>query len=165
MSQALNTDSVITRETAWLNITTDTLPALVGTGAPFAVISAQFPRQKGNLPAVRVTRSEFRTIPYATQQTFTRHAMRLRVWWPVLGSGDAAAAATALDAALELLLQRVVGPVDEKKHGGRFMSVAEEKTGQPGVIVKITDPEVALAHGKALTADVLYVIDDLPVPL
>jgi hypothetical protein len=159
----LSTDTVITREVEWLSTTDDSLPVLVKTdmqdgSAPFDVIAGYWPRQPGNVRAVYVLKLNTQVIAETPGRVMPRHTMSLRVRYPII-NGDLVVAQQGLDAALELLLLRVVGPLQTKTHGGRFLACAEPLVwGQPGVTVVLDDP--ARADG-SLTASVTYVIDDL----
>jgi hypothetical protein len=54
------------------------------------------------------------------------------------------------------LLQRILGPLGDKTHGGRFLSVAEG----PGLVdVDYTDPDATIELG-VLRAEVTYSADD-----
>ena len=65
-----------------------------------------------------------------------------------------------LDAAVGLLLQRIRGPLGDKSHGGRFLSVAEVPEEQP-VLVEWADPEQTIQAAKELRATVTYHADEI----
>lgn len=156
---SLQTDTVVTREAAWLATTNDSLPVLVKTDlqdstAPFDLIQAYWPSPVESLRAVYVTRLPgFSVLPFDTGFSVSRHTIRLKVRWPILA--DLQVEQQAFDTALDALVERVAAPLGDKTHGLRFMSAGQ--MGQGGITVAIADPERAET---SLRADVTYVIDD-----
>ena len=84
--------------------------------------------------------------------------------WPIrqTTTGIAEGEQQALDSAVDLLLQRIRGPLSDKTHGGRFLSVGEVPR-MPGVHVLFEDPEVTIDAVKALRATVSYSADDYEI--
>lgn len=152
----LTTDTVITREVAWLS-TVDSLPSLlVANGGPFDTIAAYWPKQPGNGRAIYVTRNEFSGIELSQGQLMPRHAIRLRVWWSIIA--DYVTEQTALDVALEALVRRVNGAQFDRSHGSRFLSAAVASSpGGQAWRVSLTDPERADGQFRA---DLTYTVDD-----
>lgn len=162
---ALFTDTVITREVEWLSTTNDSLPALIKTdmqdgSAPFDVIAGYWPRQPGNVRAVYVMRTGIAPFELDQGHLMPRHTIRLRVWWPIQ-NGDLQQVQCDLDAALELLCQRIVGLRGDRTHGQRFQAagVADRPGGQAFAVA--FDP-AERADGQ-LNAYVTYTIDDAEV--
>lgn len=149
------------REAAWLSETNDALPALLkDAGGPFDVVQAYRPRTpRTRATSLYVIRRGFREDRFANVRRMAHHNLELQIVWPAsnsTGSGEDEQA--ALDAAVELVLQRVGGLPFDKTHGGRFRSVAEE----PRFIdVAFTDPEEAFASRPAVfEAAITYWADD-----
>lgn len=156
----MSTADAVDRETAWLQTSGDSLPALVKTaGGPFDNVQAYFPRtpsmEERSLYVLRRRINHPRTANVRLMPQFPFH---LIVWWPILdGTGEAEADQRALDFAVDLVLARIAGPLLDKTHGGRFLSVAEN----PRVVdVEFADPELTIPSG-FLRADVTYSADDL----
>jgi hypothetical protein len=156
-------DAVV-RETGWLTAYSpaDGLPALLSSmGGPFDVVQAYWPRT----PAARqtqlyVTRRAIQVERFGFNRKIDHYPFVLRIVWPLSSStGSAEIVQQALDDAVDLVLQRVNGPLAlplDKTHGAAFMSVAED----PCVIgVDFSDPESAIAQGQ-FRATVTYTADD-----
>jgi hypothetical protein len=164
------TDSAIVRETAWLQVSGDGLPALLAvSGGPFKVIAAYFQgaQTRTQAPAIYVTRGKTEQIRAGNQRIRPRYPMRLELVWPVLtispgSSSIAAAEQQNLDDAIELLRQRVTGPLGDKSHGGRFLSAAEVK-GAPGFDVTFEPASVTIRASKEIRACATYCIDDFEI--
>ena len=151
------------RETAWLT-TVDTLPSLLTVnGGPFQVVQARYPRTPAKMKtALYVTRypgSSMQGERFAIGRTLQTHHLRLIAEWPITsGQGSAEADQLAFDEAIDLILTRVYGPLGDKTHGGRFLSVAENPA--PGVVnVDADDPIRAIAAGR-FTTRIDYHADD-----
>lgn len=155
------------REASWLQTSGDSLPALLAVnGGPFKVIAAywQGAQTRTQAPAIYVTRGKAEQIRVGNQRVRPRYPMRLELHWPVLtispgSSSIAAQEQQALDAAVELLRQRVTGPPGDKSHGGRFLSAAEVK-GAPGFDVTFEPASVTIRAAKEIRACATYSIDD-----
>lgn len=156
----MSTADAVARETAWLTTAGDGLPALVASaGGPFDVVQAYAPRvtfeEKRTIYVLRRHLSQTR---FAGQRLMARHHLRLLCWWPVLDvTGSAENEQAAFDAAIDLLYQRITGPLGNKTHGGRFLSVAED--GQ-AIECEMADPEQTIPESGALHAVVTYTADD-----
>jgi hypothetical protein len=151
----------VDREAAWLT-QVDTLPALPAeSGGPFRVVQAYMPRTpETRVPALYVTRSEIDDDRESNVRLVPKYDFVLRINWPVdLGSGQGEASQRNLDAAVQLVLQRIRGLPGDKSHGGRFQSVGENPR---RVRVVYDDPEKGLADA-ALTARILYSADELEI--
>ena len=158
------------REAAWLAATGDSLPSLLAVnGGPFKVIAAYFQgaQTRTQAPAIYVTRGKAEQIRVGNQRVRPRYPMRLELYWPVLtinpgASSIAAQEQQALDNAVELLRQRVTGPLGDKSHGGRFLSAAEVK-GAPGFDVTFEPASLTVRASKEIRAAATYCIDDFEI--
>ena len=160
----MNTGSAVDREASWLQQSGDGLPALQSTaGGPFDLVQAYIPRS----PALRkrgldVTRGGFSDARFSQQRRMVTHPLRLIVQWPIAsGSGAAEDEQRALDDALGLVVQRIVGPLMDKTHGGRFLAVAEAPNHGPIQVIQPPLPLIGLQGSDAsLTAEIHYEADD-----
>lgn len=160
----MSTADAVTREAAWLGAYSpgDGLPALSQSlGGPFDVLQPYWPRT----PATRknqlyVTRRAIQVERFGLSRKIIHYPFVLRIVWPLSSTaGDAESVEQALDNAIELVLQRVSGPLAlpmDKTHGARFMSVAEDPC---RIDVEISDAEQAVQQGR-FEASVSYVADD-----
>ncbi len=149
----------VDRETAWLTTSGDGLPGLLASvGGPWDLIQAYQPRTPNrNHRSIHVLRHELVDDRFADIQRMATHQFLLRINWPILaGSGSAEEEQRALDAAIALVVQRIVGPQLDKTHGNRFQSVAENPA---AIRVSFTDPEQTIPH-KHLAAQITYAADD-----
>lgn len=163
----------VARETAWLNTTGDGLPSLpASAGGPFEVIDAyeQVAATRTQATAIYVTRGPLQNLRVANQRTRPRYQMKLELHWPVRATGPgtstsiAAAEQAAFDAAIELVRQRVAGPLGDKSHGGRFLSAAVAAVkGQPDITVTPENAAQTIRQSKELHACMSYLIDDFEV--
>jgi hypothetical protein len=160
-------ESAVAREAAWLALPGDsTLPGLLeAAGGPWELVQPYY----GRSPAMR-KRSVFvmreRTVEtrLGGLRKTTRHDFRLVLRWPSKSrTGDAEADQSSFDAAVDLLLARIRGPVGDHTHGGRFLSVGEN----PGQIqVDFTPAEQTLGgeiggdNPPHLAAVIRYSADD-----
>ena len=161
----------VAREAAWLNVTGDGLPSLPSAaGGPWDVVAAytqgaQTPTQK---TAIWVTRGQVQRIRVANQRIRPRYPVRLDLHWPVrvTSPGASSIAATEqqnFDDAIELLLERIAGPLGDKTHGGRFLAAGEAPRGQAGISVQYEKAADTIRAAKELRASVAYFIDDYEV--
>jgi hypothetical protein len=154
----------ITREAAWLNTFGDGLPALAAAqGGPFTVVQARMSRT----PATRQTALYLTPAIYSEERwaNFRRlgtYNFRAAVFWPIgsttTGVTIAEVEQQALDDALELVVERIRGLLEDHTHGGRFLAVAEAPA-HGGISVHYTDPAATLSEAM-LRADVLYQAQD-----
>jgi len=167
----VSTATAVARETAWLNTTSgDSLPFLPSTaGGPWLIIAAytNAAATRTQQAAIYVTREPgWKNIRPANQRTRPRYEMRLDIRWPVLrsspGSSSIAAETQAdLDAAVELLRQRVAGPLGDKSHGGRFLSAAVAPSGgQPDITWAQEPADATILAAKEIRGVMTYTIDD-----
>jgi hypothetical protein len=158
------TDTVVTRETAWLRIATDSLPALlVANGGPWGVIQAYWARTPHTqVPQLYVTRSGFEDFHPMSQRYRPQHEIVLHLVWPVRQTSSPLAEQEqqALDTAIDLIIQRVRGPLGDKTHGGAFLSAGQVPDSPPPV-VRFGDAETSIDASKALRATITYRVDDL----
>jgi hypothetical protein len=166
----VSTADACVREAAWLTTTGDSLPSLLAVnGGPWKVIAAYFQgaQTRTQAPAIYVTRGKAEQIRVGNQRIRPRYPMRLELYWPVLtinpgSSSIAAQEQQALDNAIELLRQRVTGPLGDKSHGGRFLSAAEVK-GAPGWDVTFEPASLTIRASKEIRACATYTIDDYEI--
>jgi hypothetical protein len=158
------TDTVLTREAAWLCISTDSLPALLTVnGGPWDIIQAYWrrtpPKEKTE---IYVTRTAFDDNHPMSQRYRPQHEIVLRLYWPVRQATSPLAEQEqqALDSAIELLIQRIRDVLGDKTHGGAFLSAAEAPRGT-SASVRFEDAEMTIAASQELRATVTYRIDDL----
>ena len=167
----MGTDTAVARETAWLQTSGDTLPALLASaGGPWQVIDAyeQAAATRTQKTAIYVTLARIEQVRVGNQRLRWRYLMRLELRWPVRATtpGTATSIAAAeqqnLDSAVELLRQRVTGLLGDKTHGGRFAAAGEVK-GQPGFTVNYEPATATIKAFKELRATALYPVDDYEV--
>lgn len=154
------TADAVDREAAWLQTWGDNgLPALLAAdGGPWDTVQPYYPRTPyEDKRTIYVLRHQLRQRRFATQRVIHTHAFRLICWWPILdGTGSAELEQQAFDTALDLLLQRILGPLGDKTHGGRFLSVGEADR---LVEVDYTDPEQTVPNLGGMRAEVTYSAD------
>lgn len=157
---AFNSADAVDRETAWLNTTGDGLPPLPADfGGRWDLVQAYWPRiQNTEKRAIYVMRQRLAQPRFANQRVMTGYAFRLRLWWPILApDGNVEDEQRNLDAACDDLLVRITGPMLDKTHGGRFLSVAENPR---ELTIDFADPAESLLNYNALIADCMYAADD-----
>lgn len=150
------------READWLRSysAADGLPALLKTaGGPFDVVQAYVPRTGAQRQArLYVTRVALRVERFGFNRKINHHQFLLRLYWPQSSpSGQAESVQAAFDAAVDLVLQRVSGLFQDKTHGARFLSVAEDPA---EIDVAFADPEASIQAKAELTATITYQADD-----
>lgn len=159
----MGTDDAVDREVAWLTTSGDGLPGLLtDAGGPFDAIQAYWPRTPATRQkSIYVLRRRIHDERVANIRRRPTYQFLLRIVWPISTStGAAEREQCALDAAVELLLQRIDGPMLDKTHGGRFLSVAESPA---YVDVDFIDPEQTISQSASLRAEVAYSADDFEV--
>lgn len=161
-----STANAVSREVAWLKISNDALPALLAANdGPWEIIQGYWPRtmatQKTGIYVLRSSWSDDRS---ANQRIRPTYEFTLRLVWPVRMTTTSLAEGEqqALDDAIDLLVQRIRGPINDKSHNGAFLSVGENPR-SPGVRVTFEDPATTISASKALFASVVYYADDLEV--
>lgn len=157
----------VAREVAWLNADLSALPVPIPTllkpTGPFDLIKAFGRSEKARVPGRILFVSRERAPEYrlALQQKFHVHHFRLKIGWPVRATTQETDLSN-LDTALELLLTRIRGPIGDKTHGGRFLSVAEgEDSGTPEIDVIWDEPELVDENNRSIVF-VRYLAADLP---
>lgn len=140
--------SVLDLEEAWFLDSSLGLPPLAAAdGGPFGVVAAhvrrlsQHPRQLfiGHGPTTDLRRSK-------AGDRLVRHEIVVLVAWPSVGAGHRAHEDQArLDDAVDAVLARVRGPVDDIGHGGRWWGVADARVEPP-------NPATILAFRDAIGA-------------
>lgn len=157
----MSTADAVIREAAWLNAYSpaDGLPNLVAPAGPWTKIQAYVPRvEPQRQPAVYVLRHDFRVERISNGRSRATYEFRLKLVWPLsTGTGSAEEEAQNFDNAIDLLLQRIYGPLLDKTHGGRFLSVAENPH---FVTVQQEDPDVSIPSAGSFFATVHYAADD-----
>lgn len=152
----------VARAVAWLQTSGDGLPALQATdGGPWKIIQAYWPRT----PAQRdrglyVVRAATMTRRFGAQRKIDTYEFLAKVVWPAAaGTGTWETDQTALDAAIDLTVQRMNGFVEEKTWGGRFLSVAEAPE-HAQILVRYEDPE-RMTGPAVLRASITWAADDV----
>lgn len=155
----MSTSDAVDRETSWLLTTGDGLPSLMGTGAgQFANIQAYQPRTPGRRGSnLFVLRRQIHDHRFAAPRRMASYQFLLKLYWPLSsGQGNAEADQRAFDLAVDRVLQRIDGFVNDHSHGGRFRSAAEDPA---YVDVRFVDPEETLGQGE-FRAEISYSADD-----
>lgn len=158
----MTTADAVDRETAWLQTSGDGLPSLLTTaGGPFDLIQAYQPRtQRTKQRSIYVLRRGLLDDRFSVARRHEAHELILRIRWPLLtGTGAAEVEQRNLDKAIELVLQRVRGPLQDKTHGGQFLSAAENPS---QIQVVWADPAKTIDLGY-LEVEVMYRADDSEV--
>jgi hypothetical protein len=161
----VSTADAVAREAAWLSTSIpDGLPLLLSAvGGPWDVIQAYMPRTPiAQQTQIYVLRRKLITSRFAQQRRMATYHFHLSCVWPIGATASGPQIAEleqqAFDAAISLLVTRLEGFVNDKSHGGRFLSVAEAPNGSQ-IDVDYDDPGADIANGK-LTASVTYTADD-----
>lgn len=159
------TATAVDREAAWLSTSGDGLPALLkADGGPFDVVQAYWPgnRMATQKTGVYVLRTHLDDNHPMSQRYRPMYLFRLKVVWPVKAATAELAEQEqrALDVAIGFLLQRIRGPLGDKTHGARFLSVGETP-GETSSAVDFDDPEQTIPANKELRATVMYYADDI----
>lgn len=155
----MSTADAVARETAWLKTSGDGLPSLLKVaGGPWDNVQAYWPRSPASQQrSIYVLRRDILDDRFAAIRRMSKYDFVLRIVWPILtGSGSAEEEQQALDNAIDMVVARIAGPLLDKTHGGRFLSVAENPT---GIHVAFTDPEHTIPL-KSLEAEITYSADD-----
>lgn len=160
----VSTATAVTRETAWLSVTTDGLPALPSPAGPWDLVQAYWPgnRFAANKRAVYVDARELDDLRASNQRVRPQYQITLTLIWPVKGTGPDLAETEQqnLRDATELVVQRIRGLPGDKTHGGRFLSVAENPR---TVRVTEADPEVTIPRDDRLRSVITYRADDFEI--
>lgn len=150
------------REAAWLNSSGDGLPALnTSAGGPFQIVQARWPRvpaaRKTALYVLRSPSGSFQMTRFAAIRSIGKTSFMLRLLWPLsTGTGSAEVEQDNFEQAIDQVILRISGPIGDKTHGGRFLSVAED---HQEITVHMDDPEQSLMGG-IFRATVTYGADD-----
>jgi hypothetical protein len=163
----VSTADAVSREAAWLNTTSDSLPYLPSSaGGPWEIVQAYWPgsRLASQKTGIYVLRGRATDPRVANLRIRPQYTFTLKLWWPIraTGPGIAETEQQNLDDAVDDLIQRIRGPVEDKTHGGRFLSVGEVP-GVPFVDVVFDDPEHTIKQDKTLRASVTYYADDIEI--
>lgn len=148
------------REAAWLNSYGDTLPSLnAAQGGPFGIVQAYLPRTPHTRETgLYVLRPSFKIERFGNIRQMPHYEFNVRVVWPfsnTVGSGEIENA--NFDAAVDLVLQRILGLQGDKSHGGRFLSVAEKPE---FVSFNQEDPAISLPNRAGFVGTYTYFADD-----
>lgn len=165
----MSSADAVDREAAWLASysAADGLPGLLRAfGGPFDVVQARRPRTPPKRRrCLFVLRRTIVVERFGFNRKINHYGFELQIEWPQTSpSGQAESVQADLDAAVELVIQRINGPLTippngtlDKTHGARFMSVAEN----PATIsVVFADPEQTLQANADLTCSITYQADD-----
>jgi hypothetical protein len=160
----LSTADAVAREAAWLATSGDGLPALLASaGGPWDIVQAYMPRTPATAKRqIFVLRRRITENRFGAPRKIDTYQLHLTLWWPLGSTTTGAPLAETeqanLDAAIDLLLQRIRGYPTDHSHGGRFLSVAEAPAGAE-IAVDFADPVQGIGQG-VLTATVTYSADD-----
>ena len=166
----MSTADAVDREVTFLTASGDGLPALQSSAnppGPWNIIQAYWPRT----PATRqsglyVLRPQLADDRWTNQRKLAQYDFRIRAIWPIGGtttsSGIGEQEQRALDAAIDLLIQRIRGTLGDHSHGGQFMSVAEAPAPER-ITVRFDDPETTMAASSTLRAEITYSAHDQAV--
>ena len=158
--------TVETSEAAWLTRFGDGLPTLLtANGGPWDVIQAFWTRTPATQQTqIYVMSLEITDDRSANIRTMPRHQIVLELHWPLRETTSPLAEQTqqGFKNAIDLLVQRIRGPVSDKTHGGAFLSVGEVPREQ-AIHVAIEPPWQTIPASKELAARVTYYADDFEI--
>jgi hypothetical protein len=167
------TGTAAAREAAWLCVTGDGLPSLLSEdGGPWDVIQAYWPGAHfaKDKHGIYVDARPVDDLRVSNQRVRPRYTLVLSLTWSIKAqgatagtSGKAQIAETEqqnLDNAAALLIERIRGPLGDKSHGGRFLSVGENPR---TVTYAKEDASVTIPQHRALLGTVTYKADDYEV--
>lgn len=155
------------REAAWLVTAGDGLPALLAAdGGDWDIIQAFWPgsRLESSKRGIYVTLRRNTDQLLSGQRVRPQMTFALKLVWTIktstapIAENEQAAFADALEA----LVERVRGPVLDKTHGARFLSVGQVPVGRGWPQITWTDPEQTLPQ-RVLRAEFTYMADDFEV--
>lgn len=154
--------TAVQKEAAWLAAysAADGLPGLLkANGGPWDVVQAYVPRTGAQRKArLYVTRTQLQVERFGFNRKINHHTFMLRLYWPQTSpTGQAESVQQDFDTAVDLVIERVSGLFQDKTHGARFLSVAEDPT---QIDVQFTDPETSIQAKAELTATITYQADD-----
>jgi hypothetical protein len=156
----LSTADAAPREADWLNAYGDTLPALAATqGGPFSIIQAYDPRTiQARKTGIYVTRPAFKIDRFANIRQMPHYTFHVKLVWPFSTTSGAEEVDQAnFDAAIDLVLQRILGLQEDKTHGGRFLAVAEAPE---FVTFTQDDPVTTFPNRAGFLGTFIYYADD-----
>lgn len=161
----MSSADAVDREAAWLAAysAADGLPGLLAAyGGPFDVVQARMPRTPPKRKrCLFVLRPDIVVERFGFNRKINHYTFSLRILWPQTSpSGEAESVQADLDEAVELVLQRINGPLAmplDKTHGARFLSVAEDPT---TINVMFADPVQSMQAQADLTCSITYKADD-----
>lgn len=165
----MSTADAVDREVAWLAAydPADGLPALLkDLGGPWDIVQAYATRTPAtSKTTIYVMRQRSRDPRVAGQRKRPGYTFHLKLSWPIgqglVGAGIAEQEQRNLDVAVDLLVQRIRGPLFDKSHGGRFLSVAEAAPlGGAEIDIEFADPDHCIATDRILRATATYTADD-----
>lgn len=161
----MTTGSVEVREAAYLATSGDGLPALLtADGGPWQVVQAFDPvaTRRTEQSWIYVTCRRVADTRASNQRIRPQYEITLDLHWPVHQTTPAIAAGEMqnLKNAADLVVQRIRGPVGDKTHGGRFLSVAEVPR---RVDVAFEDASATIQGAKYVGAVITYRIDDYEI--
>jgi hypothetical protein len=158
----VSTSDAVQRESDWLRAynAADGLPALLkANGGPWDVVQAYVPRTGAQRKSrIYVTRAQLRVERFGFNRKINHHTFVLRLYWPQTSpTGQAESVQQGFDTAVDRVVQRVSGLFQDKTHGARFLSVAEDPA---AIDVQFADPEASIQAKAELTATITYQADD-----
>jgi hypothetical protein len=170
---AADSATAAAREAAWLQTANDSLPSLLADdGGPWDVIQAYWPGAHfaKDKHGIYVDARPVADPRVSNQRIRPQYTFVLSLTWPVKAQGAAAGTSGKaliaeteqqnLDNAAALLIERIRGPLGDKSHGGRFLSVAENPR---TVTYAKEDAAVTIPQHRAVLASITYKADDYEV--
>jgi hypothetical protein len=170
---AADSATAAAREAAWLQTANDSLPSLLTEdGGPWDVIQAYWPGAHfaKDKRGIYVDARPVDDLRVSNQRVRPRYTLVLTLTWSLKGQGATPGASAKsqlaeteqqnLDNAAALLIERIRGPLGDKSHGGRFLSVAENPR---TVTYAKEDAAVTIPQHRALLGSVTYKADDYEV--
>lgn len=155
----------VAREVAWLSTAGDGLPALLAPAGPWSIVQGYRSRTPSTrLSGIYLLRTGYTEERWGNQRKIVRYSFLADLVWPVgsttTGTLIWETEQAALDAAVDLLVQRIRGPLFDHTHGGRFLSSAEAPD-PARISVSFSDPDqTATASPATLRASVRWEADD-----
>ena len=172
-SPAPSIGTAVARESEWLCVVGDSLPTLLAEyGGPWEVVQAYWPgaRWAKDKHGIYVDARTVADPRVSNARIRSQYQFTLTLTWPVKGQGSGGAGTSNLsliaeteqqnlDSAVALVIQRIRGPLGDKSHGGRFLSVAENPR-----TVNYTKQDAAVTiPQRMLRATLAYRADDYEV--
>ena len=157
----VTTADAVARETEWLRTSGDGLPALLtDVGGRWDLIQGYAPRAGATgmrKNQIWVLRRSMQIERFGGIRKMAKYEFELVLIWALSSrTGSAEPDQAASDAPIDDVLVRIGGLLQDKTHGGRFLSVAEDGS---VVQVSFTPPEQSMTDA-VFRAHITYPADD-----